>query len=148
ELGLRMRRAGLRFMSFAPLAAKHWSAPRPSFAEYGRRWRTGLCFGPGQVLRLYAGRPGFGQLLRRNAHYLAILAAWLEPPVGVAMGGTPWASVWVIAWSMLLVFMIRRKGGRLAAHSFITWHVMAAGLVVGFVRGGVAAPPAAPEAAC
>jgi len=149
ELGLRLTRAGFRLVSLAPLAAKHWSAPRPSFAEYGRRWRTGLCFGPGQALRLYAGRPGFGALLARNFHYLATIAGWLALPLGAAIAGPGLVFAWAIAWLVLFVFMAARKrSARLAVHSLVTWHVMAAGLVVGFVRGGVAVPPATPEAAC
>src|SRR5262249_24582985 len=77
ELGLRLRRAGYALRTLAPLAARHWSAPRPSWFEIGRRWRTGLCFGPGQALRLYLGRPGFGELAWRNAHYFGTLALWL-----------------------------------------------------------------------
>ena len=65
----------------------NWSAPRPSFGEVGRRWGTGLCFGPGQALRLYAGRPGFDGLLRRNAHYVVMLALWLAAPIALAAGG-------------------------------------------------------------
>jgi glycosyltransferase involved in cell wall biosynthesis len=149
ELGLRLTRAGFRLMSFAPLAAKHWSAPRPSFAEYGRRWRTGLCFGPGQALRLYAGRPGFAALLARNAHYLAALAFWLALPVAIALMGVRgvvgWLGLSALAW---LGMTLRKRSPRLALHSLVTWSVMAAGLVVGFVRGGVAGQPAAPEAAC
>jgi len=43
---------------------------------------------------------------------------------------------------------LRKRSARLAVHSLVTWTVMAAGMVVGFLRGGAA--PAAPvrEAAC
>jgi hypothetical protein len=61
ELGLRLKRAGYRLRALPPLAAKHWSAPRPSFAEVGRRWRTGLCFGPGQAAAAARGRAGFAR---------------------------------------------------------------------------------------
>src|SRR5262245_21919415 len=64
ELGLRLGWLGLELRSLGLLAARHWSAPRPSFREVGRRWRTGLCFGQGQVLRLYLGKQGLGTLLR------------------------------------------------------------------------------------
>jgi glycosyl transferase family 2 len=43
ELGLRIRRAGATLVSLPALAARHWSAPRPSLGELARRWRTGLC---------------------------------------------------------------------------------------------------------
>jgi hypothetical protein len=149
ELGLRLRRAGFELRTLAPLAAKHWSAPRPSFSEYGRRWRTGLCFGPGQALRLYAGRPGFGELARRNAHYVAMLVLWLAAPVAWASGGSRALGAWALALAALwLVMALRKRSPRLALHSLVTWSVMAAGTVVGFVRGGTPPPAAVQEAAC
>lgn len=148
ELGLRLRQAGFPLRTLAPLAAKHWSAPRPSFAEVGRRWRTGLCFGPGQALRLYTGRPGFGELARRNAHYFGTLALWLAAPVGFALGGAPALAIWALAWlALLLLLTLRKRSARLALHSLVTWTVMAAGTVVGYVRGGVAAPAPVREVA-
>ena len=149
ELGLRLRRAGFRLRTLAPLAARHWSAPRPSFAEYGRRWRTGLCFGPGQALRLYAGRPGFAQLARRNAHYLAMLALWLAAPAAWFLAGARGLGTWAMLPLALLVLMtFRKRDARLALHSLATWTVMAAGLVVGFLRGGAGSPAPVREAAC
>ncbi len=143
ELGLRLRAAGFRLRTLAPFAARHWSAPRPSFGEYGRRWRTGLCFGPGQALRYYAGRPGFGALLRRNAHYFAVLALWLAGPLALALGGVRAVSLWAVWPLAIWLLMTLKKGSpRLALHSLTTWTVMAAGTVVGLVRGGVA--PSAP----
>ena len=148
ELGLRLRRAGFRMRTLAPLAARHWSAPRPSFAEYGRRWRTGLCFGPGQALRQYLGRPGFLELLRRNAHYFAMLALWLAAPIAFATGGASALRMWAVApLALWLVMTLRKRDARLALHSLTTWTVMAAGTVVGLVRGGSPAPAPVEEAA-
>jgi hypothetical protein len=149
ELGLRLRRAGFRMRTLAPLAARHWSAPRPSFSEYGRRWRTGLCFGPGQALRLYAGRPGFAALVKRNAHYVATLALWLAAPVAWGLGGARGLCTWaLLPLALLAVMTLRKRSVRLAVHSLATWSVMAAGLVVGFLRGGAAAAAPVREAAC
>jgi len=149
ELGLRLRRAGFRLLTLAPLAARHWSAPRPSFAELNRRWRTGLCFGPGQALRLHLGRPGFAALLRRNAHYLAMLALWLAAPLAWWAGGARALAAWALFPAALLAFMTLRKASlKLALHSLANWSVMAAGMVVGFARGGSPAPAPAREVAC
>lgn len=155
ELGLRLRAAGFRLRSLAPCAARHWSGPRPSFAEIGRRWRTGLCFGQGQVLRLYLGRPGLGAHLRRQAHYFATLALWLAAPLALALGGPRALAAWLAAPLALLALMtLRKRSARLALHSLLTWTVNAAGMVVGFALGGPPAPPAAlaapgnEEAAC
>ncbi|MGH7741839.1 MAG: glycosyltransferase family 2 protein, partial [Candidatus Eiseniibacteriota bacterium] len=66
EIGMRLGWLGLELRVLGMRAGRHWSAPRPSFPELGRRWRTGLCFGQGEVLRLYFGRRGMGTLLRRQ----------------------------------------------------------------------------------
>lgn len=148
ELGLRLRQAGFRLRTLAPLAARHWSAPRPSFSEYGRRWRTGLCFGPGQALRAYLGRAGFGELAARNAHYLVVLAWVAVAPAVAALGGASWLRTWAeLPFAVLLVMALRKRSLRLALHSLVTWAVMAAGTVVGFVRGGAAPPSPVREAA-
>ncbi len=149
ELGLRLRRAGFRLRTLAPLAARHWSAPRPSFSEYGRRWRAGLCFGPGQALRLYAGRPGFDALAKRNAHYVAMLALWLAAPAAWGVAGVRGLCAWALLPLALLALMtLRKRSAWLALHSLVTWSVMAAGMVVGFLRGGAAAAAPVREAAC
>jgi GT2 family glycosyltransferase len=148
ELGLRLEQAGFPLRTLAPLAAKHWSAPRPSFAEVGRRWRSGLCFGPGQALRIYTGRPGFAALARRNAHYFGTLALWLAAPVALALGGVRALAGWAFAWlALFAVLALRKRSPFLALHSLVTWTVMAAGTVVGYVRGGVAAPAPVREVA-
>jgi len=148
ELGLRMRRAGLRLRTLAPLAARHWSAPRPSFDELARRWRTGLCFGPGQALRLYVGRAGFDELAVRNAHYAATLALWLAAPLAWLGAGARGLAWWALVPATLLALLaLRKRSPRLALHSLVTWTVMAAGTVVGFVRGGVASPATMQEVA-
>ncbi len=148
ELGLRLRRSGYAMRTLAPLAAKHWSAPRPSFAEYGRRWRTGLCFGPGQALRLYLGRPGFGELFARNAHYAAMLALACAAPLAAVAFGLRGLAFWAaIPVALFALMTLRKRDARLALHSLTTWTVMAAGTVVGFVRGGLPAPAPVEEAA-
>jgi hypothetical protein len=143
ELGMRLRCAGFTLRTLAPLAARHWSAPRPSFGEYGRRWRSGLCFGPGQALRLYAGRPGFAELARRNAHYFATLALWFAAPVAFVLGGVQALGAWTILFTALFTLMtLKKRSARLALHSFTAWTVMSVGTLVGFCRGGAA--PASP----
>jgi hypothetical protein len=137
ELGLRLRQQGFRLKSLAGRAARHWSAPRPSFSEIGRRWSTGLCFGGGQVLRLYLGRDGLAAHLRRQAHYFGTLALWLAAIPAFALFGARGLGFWVLVPLAVFALMTARKrSARLALHSLLTWTVHAAGLVVGFVRGG------------
>lgn len=139
ELGLRLGRLGLELRSLGRLAGRHWSAPRPSFAELGRRWSSGLCFGAGQALRLYRGRPGFLRLLRRHALYLATIAMWLLGAMALSVallgGGTAWLGRW--AWLPLLVLAtlaVRKRSTLLAVHSLASWTLLGAGLLIGLAQ--------------
>lgn len=149
ELGMRLRWLGFELRSLGMRAGRHWSAPRPSFPELSRRWRTGLCFGQGQVLRLYLGRRGFGTLLRRQWLYVAMLGIWSLGVVALAAwlaSGDPRLSTgWGMFLVALLAFMIiRKRSPRLAAHSLLTWTLQGFGLLVGLARPPRAErPPAA-----
>ena len=139
ELGLRLKAQGWKLRSLPMFCARHWSAPRPSFAELGRRWSTGLCFGQGQVLRLYLGRPGFSALLRRQALYLATLTLWTLGVVALIVSLTRAAAAPLIAWlalagAALIVMAARKRSVRLAAHSLLTWTLNGLGLLVGWFR--------------
>jgi hypothetical protein len=155
ELGLRLRGLGFELRSLALLAARHWSAPRPSFGELGRRWRTGLCFGQGQVLRLYAGRPGFAALLRRQALYLATLAMWLLGLAALVLALAGAGARPLLAWlplplAVLAAMALRKRSPRLALHSLLSWTLNGLGLLVGLFRLPRAPEPGLPagEARC
>lgn len=139
ELGLRFARLGLELRSLGRLAARHWSGPRPSFAELGRRWRSGLCFGQGQVLRLYAGRPGFARLLRRQGLYLATLAVWAVTLAALAVAlvvrdAGPALRGLAPALAVVGLMAARKRSLRLGLHAFLTWTLNGAGMVVGLFR--------------
>jgi hypothetical protein len=155
ELGLRLRQRGFAMRSLGRLAARHWSAPRPSFPELGRRWRTGICFGTGQVLRLYAGRPGFATLLRRQWLYLATLGMWalgLLAAIASLVTREPRAlAAWtVLPLAVFAIMVVRKRSPRLALLSLLTWSMQGVGLVVGLFRmpSGEPPRPVAAEARC
>ena len=155
ELGLRFARLRHELRSLGRLAGKHWSAPRPSFDELTRRWSAGLCFGSGQVLRLYAGRPGFLRLLRRQALYLATLAMWALglPALALALAGagTEWLARWsLLPLGVLAVMIVRKRNAWLAIHSLLSWTLLGAGLLVGLALApeGTRAPLGTGERAC
>ena len=155
ELGLRMKQHGLAMRSLGMLAARHWSAPRPNLPELGRRWRTGICFGQGQVLRLYLGRRGFGVLFRRQWLYVAALAMWglglAALAIGIATGRAGLLAWWALLPLAVLAFMgLRKRSMRLAALSLATWTVQGLGMIVGWFRLPAGAQPLAPgaEARC
>jgi hypothetical protein len=152
ELGMRLLRLGWGLRSLGMRAGRHWSAPRPSFPELGRRWRTGLCFGQGQVLRLYVGHRGFGTLLARQWLYVATLGIWslgLAALVAwIARGDAIHFARWSGLLLALMLFMtVRKRSPRLALHSLLTWTLNGLGMLVGLTRpprGGGPVGPVGP----
>jgi hypothetical protein len=149
ELGLRLRWGGHELRSLGLQAGRHWSGPRPSFGELARRWRSGLCFGQGQVLRVYAGRRGFGILLRRQWLYLAALGLWALDlaalGTGLVTGDVRSFVLWAVLPLVPLVPMsLHKRSPRLALHSLLTWTLHGFGLLAGLLRP----LPDAREAAC
>jgi glycosyl transferase family 2 len=148
ELGLRLTRIGLELRSLGMRAARHWSGPRPSLAELARRWSAGLCFGTGQVLRLYAGRPGFGTLLKRQTLYLATLLMWGLAAAGVAgaiasrNGSLLLAGLLPVA--TVATMSVRKRSLKLGTLALLSWTQLGLGLVVGLFR----LPGGAREARC
>jgi cellulose synthase/poly-beta-1,6-N-acetylglucosamine synthase-like glycosyltransferase len=142
ELGMKLGFLGLEMRVLGMRAGRHWSAPRPSFPELTRRWRTGLCFGQGEVLRLYFGRRGMGTLLRRQWLYIATMSLWLLGLVALIVALFRSRPGPLLAWAALplalLAFMsLRKRSVRLAVHSILTWTLNGLGMVTGFFH----APP-------
>jgi glycosyltransferase involved in cell wall biosynthesis len=147
ELGLRLTRNGVRLLLLGMRAGRHWSAPRPSLSELGRRWRSGLCYGQGQVLRLYVGRPGFFVLLRRQGLYIATLVGWLAGAGALLAAASGAGAAPLAAWLALALlaygaFTLRKRSARVAALSILTWTLHGAGMVLGFLRGLERSAPA------
>jgi hypothetical protein len=139
ELGIRIRHLGGELRSLGRLAGRHWSAPRPSFPELARRWRTGICFGQGQVLRLYLGRPGFVPLLRRQGLFIAATGLWTLGAATLAAWALTGEGRAFLAWScvppaVVLGMGLRKRSLRRGLLSLLTWSVQGLGLVAGFFR--------------
>lgn len=144
ELGMRLRFLGLEMRVLGMRAGRHWSAPRPSFPELARRWRTGLCFGQGEVLRLYLGRRGMGTLLRRQWLYVATMGMWALGVIALALAVTSGRAGMLRAWAIvplavLALMSLRKRSVRLAVHSLLSWTLNGLGMVTGVFH----APPAA-----
>jgi hypothetical protein len=161
ELGMRLVWRGTGLRTLGMRAGRHWSAPRPSFPELGRRWRTGLCFGQGQVLRLYLGRRGFGTLLRRQWLYVATLGMWalgLLALLAALLAGRPRVLAWwaLLTLAVLALMTVRKRSPRLAVHSLLSWTLNGLGMLAGLSRplprahpaSGRPADPDGAEAAC
>jgi hypothetical protein len=143
ELGMRLGFLGFGMRVLGMRAGRHWSAPRPSFPELARRWRTGLCFGQGEVLRLYFARRGMGTLLRRQWLYVATMGMWALGLAALAAALFGHRSGALLAWAalplaVLALMTVRKRSARLAVHSVLSWTLNGLGMVTGFFRS----PPA------
>ena len=101
------------------------------------------------MLRVYAGRPGFGVLLRRQWLYLAALGLWTLDLAALAAAllsgdARAWAAWVALPLVPLVPMSLRKRSPRLALHSLLTWTLHGFGLVAGLLRP----LPRAREAAC
>ncbi len=143
ELSIRLAAAGHPLEALDQVAADHDCPPRPSLAEFRRRWGSGLYAGQGLLLRSAWGTPYFARHLARQRLYLAALAFVL---VGVALAlGTgalsPAFAVWsALAALVLLAMALRKRNFVHGVLAVATWVLLGFGIVrawiVGPRRGG------------
>lgn len=142
DLCLRLAAAGHPVTALDLRAAYHDCPPRPSFAEFARRWRTGLYAGQGLLLRQSWGTPLFGRHLMRQKLYLGSVAFLASGAVlailslagsstARALGGL-WASLLLLAW---LVMAVRKRSLSYGLLSVLAWIVLGVGIVHAWVRG-------------
>jgi GT2 family glycosyltransferase len=142
ELCVRLAAAGHPVEALDLRAAYHDCPPRPSWAEFGRRWKTGLYAGQGILLRTALGTPHFARHLWRQRLFLASFAAALlgavlalAALVGVR-GASTALGAWAIAAALVVLAMAARKRSfALGALSVAAWVVLGASIVHAFVRG-------------
>ena len=142
ELCIRLADAGRPVVALDRRAAYHDCPPRPSVAEFRRRWRSGLYAGQGLLLRYSWGTRHFARHLVRQRLYLGALAyALLGVGLGAAAGcGTVEARAafggWLWFTTFAFVVMSLRKGGLVAgALSMATWVVLGAGILRAWALG-------------
>jgi GT2 family glycosyltransferase len=142
ELCVRLAAAGHPVEALDLRAAYHDCPPRPTWAEFARRWRTGLYAGQGILLRVALGTPHFARHLWRQRLFLAAFFALV---VGVvlavcALFGVRGAAQAFGAWAMLAALTVaamavRKRSLSLGALSVVAWVVLGASIVHAFVRG-------------
>ena len=139
ELCARLRQAGWKIWAASERSGWHDCAPRPSLAELGRRWKSGLFAGQGLALRRAWGTPVFAQLLKRDRLYvvsLGFLALGLVS-LGAALAGSAlalaiWCALALLAW---FAMSIRKRSLRLGVMSLLTWTVQGLALLRAFLFG-------------
>ncbi|MBI5837836.1 MAG: glycosyltransferase family 2 protein [Candidatus Eisenbacteria bacterium] len=130
DIGLRITRAGSRLAVISP-GGVHVSGPRGGLRETFRRYRAGLYFGQGRVLRLRWGGALFAATVARQAPYLGVLGLWLGAGVAAwftRAAGPCLAVALCVAW---LAVAVRKRSLVSGSVSLVTWHVMAWGLLAG-----------------
>ncbi len=138
ELCIRLAAAGHPVEALDHVAADHDCPPRPSFAEFRRRWRSGLYAGQGLLLRYAWGTPHFARHLARQRLYLAALAFAI---VGVMLaflsGVMPRAFLlWLgVAALVVLAMTIRKHNVFHGGLAVATWVVLGFGIVRAWIAG-------------
>jgi len=152
ELCIRLAAAGHPVEALDLVAADHDCPPRPSLAEFRRRWGSGLYAGQGLLLRLSWGTPHFARHLARQRLYLGALAfAALGPMLAlgvllalpqVARGelGLVALLFLFVSWAELaalvvLAMAVRKRNLGHGALAVATWVVLGFGIVRAWITG-------------
>ena len=151
ELCIRLADAGHPLVAIDARAAFHDCPPRPSLAEFRRRWASGLYAGQGLLLRQSWGTPHFARHLARQWLYLAALAFALlgASLAAFALLGVRRAPGALGAWTQALalaviVMAVRKRSPGDGALAVLTWVVLGAGIVRAWIAGPP--PPSRPVA--
>ena len=142
ELCIRLADAGHPVVALDRRAAFHDCPPRPSLAEFRRRWQGGLYAGQGLLLRQSWGTKHFARHLARQGLFLgglafALLGAFLLVLTGL---GVERASGVLGAWLVLvnglvLVMAWRKRSLARGLLAIATWVVLGAGIVRAWILG-------------
>jgi cellulose synthase/poly-beta-1,6-N-acetylglucosamine synthase-like glycosyltransferase len=142
ELCIRLADAGHPVVALDRRAAYHDGPPRPSLAEFRRRWRSGLYAGQGLLLRHTWGTPRFARHFARQGLYLGALAfvalgAFLALSSLLGVRRAPGAlATWFGTLALAVVVMaVRKRSLTLGALSIATWIVLGAGIVRAWALG-------------
>jgi hypothetical protein len=145
ELCIRLAAAGHPVIALDRRAAFHDCPPRPSLAEFRRRWRSGLYAGQGLLLRYSWGTPHFARHLARQGLYLGAFSfALLGPGLALAtLGGARGAGAALLAWLGALAAAVaamaaRKRSLSWGALAVAAWIVLGAGILRAWILG----PPA------
>lgn len=143
ELCVRLAARGDTLVALDQRAAYHDCAPRPSWAEIRRRFRSGLFAGQGLLLRYSWGTPFFARHLWRQRLFLAML---LYAALGVGLAWwviltrAPMAQAIFTGWevsvlALWLVMSARKRSLSLGGLAIVTWLALGAGIVRAWVTG-------------
>ncbi len=142
DLCVRLAAAGHPVEAHDLRAAYHDCPPRPSWAEFARRWNSGLYAGQGILLRTSLGTPHFARHLWRQRLFLAAAFAGFAGPVLAlfALARVPSAGTALALWaagvvSIVLAMAAKKRSLALGALSVVAWIVLGASIVHAFVRG-------------
>ena len=142
ELCLRLADAGHPVVALDARAAYHDGPPRPSLAEFRRRWESGLYAGQGLLLRYSWGTPSFARHFARQTLYFAALAFVLlgafllfAAVVGVRRAPDTFRDWCVLALAVVAIMAWRKRSLRLGALSVLAWVVLGIGIVRAWIAG-------------
>jgi GT2 family glycosyltransferase len=142
ELCIRLADAGHPVVALDLRAAYHDGPPRPSLAEFRRRWETGLYAGQGLLLRYAWGTPNFARHFTRQGLYFAALGfvllglfLFFAAAAGVPRAPGTFRDWLVLAVAVVAIMAWRKRSLRLGALSVLAWVVLGIGIVRAWIAG-------------
>lgn len=139
DLGARLAAEGWKLARINTPAIDHHGHTLGNAALLIRRIRTGYAGAPGEIARAAIGRSHFGIVLRRFSHLrhgLAVMFWWMLLALSIFYGETLVLAVLIV---LPLLFLWWRRGVlTLALQSYLSWNIVALGLIQGMIRPRVA----------
>ena len=140
ELGARLRARGWKLMYLDRLSANHYGYTLQTYPLLWRRVVTKYVYGSGEVLRAsLANRQGI-EALRKLPVFRPAIGVWLywaAIAAGAAAAPSPLASLLLLAFAIcapVLALALKDRSLAVGTYSFLAWHSVAFGFLMGFLR--------------
>lgn len=142
ELALRLRKRGWKLARVDWQAVDHFGYQMSGYRLLWHRIRSGYAAGVGEIMRASWSNGQFLDLLKHLEHVkfcLAVVGWWFLVCGAIAI--YPWAALPVLALPVGYL-SARRRSAKLGVYCFVSWNIIAAGMIRGLVRKRI--PPSVP----
>ncbi|MEO6564171.1 MAG: glycosyltransferase [Nitrosospira sp.] len=142
ELGLRLRNRGWRLLRIPVLAILHTGHTDSTCSLIARRWRSGRLDSGGVLLKSALNQPWWLRVVRMFIHPLATLVYWIIWLASLILVND-WRIFTALAGVGLFVYValaLKKRSIIDASISILLWHVVALGILRGFVTQELHSP--------
>ena len=139
DLGLRLERQGWSVQRLREVSMVHHGHPLPAWKVLAARWKAGRFEAAGRLLKLHGFKSNGWRVWRLMAHPLLLALVWMALAASAVVASTapgPSPMVWLGAGvvGLALIDLGIKRNLPHALTSWMDWHLMLLGLVIGVLR--------------